>query len=49
VHLKNLGQERGSRISPAKSAFDRGLVINFYQDAPVVAPNLQDALKKEEL
>lgn len=40
VHLKNLGQERGSRISPAKSAFDRGLVVNFHQDAPVVAPDM---------
>src|SRR5699024_9590638 len=40
VHLKNLGQERGSRVSPAKSAFDRGLVVNFHQDAPVVAPDM---------
>lgn len=40
VHLKNLGQERGSRISPAKSAFERGLVVNFHQDAPVVAPDM---------
>lgn len=35
-----LQQERGSRISPAKSAFDRGLVVNFHQDAPVVAPDM---------
>ncbi|GGJ99183.1 amidohydrolase [Lentibacillus kapialis] len=40
VHLKNLGQERGSRISPAKSAFDRGLMVNFHQDAPVVKPDM---------
>lgn len=40
VHLKNLGHERGSRISPAKSAFDRGLVVNFHQDAPVVKPDM---------
>lgn len=40
VHLKNLGQERGSRVSPTKSAFDRGLVVNFHQDAPVVAPDM---------
>lgn len=38
VHLKNLGKKRGSRISPAKSAFDRGLVVNFHQDSPVVKP-----------
>lgn len=40
VHLKNLGQERGKRISPAKSAFDRGLMVNFHQDSPVVKPNM---------
>jgi len=38
VHLKNLGEERGSRISPAKSALDRGLCINLHQDSPVVKP-----------
>lgn len=40
MHLKNLGQERGSRVNPEKSAFDRGLVVNFHQDAPVVAPDM---------
>lgn len=38
VHLKNLGEERGRRISPAKSAFDRGLIVNFHQDSPIVKP-----------
>ncbi|SFD87097.1 hypothetical protein SAMN05216238_10553 [Lentibacillus persicus] len=40
VHLKNLGPERGNRISPARSAFDRGLVVNFHQDPPVVKPDM---------
>lgn len=40
IHLKNLGEARGHHISPAKSAFDRGLVANFHQDAPVVKINL---------
>src|SRR5699024_1003557 len=40
VHLKNLGDARGRRISPAKSAFERGLVVNFHQDAPVVKPDM---------
>lgn len=40
IHLKNLGEQRGNRISPAKSAFDRGLVVNLHQDAPVVKPNM---------
>lgn len=40
VHLKNLGEERGNHISPARSALERGLCINFHQDPPVVLPNV---------
>ena len=40
VHLKNFGQERGSRVSPVKSALDRGLIYNFHTDTPVVAPDM---------
>ncbi|CAM2936482.1 amidohydrolase [Salinicoccus roseus] len=40
VHLKNFGETRGNRISPAKSAFDRGLVVNFHQDSPIVPPDM---------
>ena len=40
VHLKNFGEERGNRISPSKSAFDRGLMVNFHQDSPIVDPDM---------
>lgn len=40
VHLKNFGQERGSRVSPVKSALDRGMIYNFHTDTPVVAPDM---------
>lgn len=40
VHLKNLGIERGMRISPVKSALERGLKYNFHQDPPVVEPDM---------
>lgn len=40
VHLKNFGQERGSRVSPVRSALDRGLVFNFHTDTPVVQPDI---------
>lgn len=40
VHLKNLGVKRGNRISPAKSAFSRDLVVNFHHDAPVTEPDM---------
>ncbi|WP_027954623.1 amidohydrolase [Halobacillus kuroshimensis] len=40
VHLRNLGEERGNRISPAKSAIDKGLPVNFHQDAPVIKPDM---------
>lgn len=40
VHLKNFGPERGSRISPVRSALNWGLCYNFHTDTPVVQPNL---------
>ncbi|UOQ46574.1 amidohydrolase [Gracilibacillus caseinilyticus] len=44
VHLKNLGKERGSRISPARTAFDKDLKVNFHQDSPVVKPDMLHAV-----
>lgn len=40
VHVKNFGEERGSRVSPVKSALDRGLIYNFHTDTPVVVPDM---------
>lgn len=40
VHMKNFGPQRGSRISPVKDAMDRGLVVNFHQDAPITKPDM---------
>ena len=40
IHLKNLGEERAEAISPAKSAFEQGLCVNFHQDSPVVPPDM---------
>lgn len=40
IHLKNLGEERGRRISPTRSARDLGLKYNFHQDCPVLAPDV---------
>ncbi|MDO5409354.1 MAG: amidohydrolase [Lachnospiraceae bacterium] len=40
VHLKNLGTVRGNHISPAKSALEKGLIYNFHQDTPVIAPDM---------
>lgn len=39
VHVKNLGTCRGFKISPAASAFQRNLIVNFHQDPPVTEPN----------
>lgn len=44
VHVKNLGKERGERVSPVQSAFNRGLVVNFHQDPPVTLPNALHSL-----
>ncbi len=38
VHLKNFGDRRGRRVSPVKSALDRGLVYNFHTDTPITRP-----------
>ena len=40
IHLKNLGAVRGARISPVKSALERGLIYNFHQDTPVTKPDM---------
>lgn len=40
VHLKNFGKERGSRVSPCKSALDRGLIYNLHTDTPVRLPKM---------
>lgn len=40
VHVKNLGVARGNRISPVKSALERGVLVNFHQDTPVTKPDM---------
>ena len=40
IHMKNFGPVRGNHISPVKDAMDRGLIVNFHQDAPVTKPNM---------
>ena len=40
IHLKNMGEERGSNVSPARTALDKGHIINFHQDTPVLKPNM---------
>ena len=34
-----LGPERADRISPTRSALERGLRFTVHHDAPVIAPN----------
>jgi predicted amidohydrolase YtcJ len=40
THLRNLGPGRGRRISPVRSALDRGVAVTFHQDAPVTDPDM---------
>lgn len=44
THLRNLGEERARRISPARSALDRGVAITLHQDAPVTDPDMPVSL-----
>lgn len=41
-HHKNssLGEERARRISPLKSALEKGVRFTLHQDTPIVAPNM---------
>lgn len=40
IHRVNFGEERGSNVSPARSAIDAGLSVNFHQDSPVLPPDM---------
>lgn len=40
VHLRNLGSERGGRVSAARDAVDCGLPLTFHTDSPIVPPSL---------
>lgn len=40
VHVRNMGEERGSRVSPVASALKRGISVNFHQDTPVTLPKM---------
>ena len=40
IHLKNFGIERGSRVSPARSALEKNLIYNLHTDTPVVHPDM---------
>lgn len=44
IHLKNMGEKRGNNVSPAKTALDKGHIINFHQDTPVLKPNMIETI-----
>lgn len=41
-----LGEERAARISPLKSALDRGIVFGIHSDAPIVPVSPLDAVQR---
>lgn len=40
THMTNFGPVRGRRISPARSALDRGVRVTLHQDTPVTPPDM---------
>lgn len=40
IHIKNLGLERASKISPMKSALEKNIIFTIHQDTPVINPNM---------
>ena len=44
THLRNLGNERGYKISPTHSALANGVTFTFHQDAPVIEPDMLETV-----
>lgn len=44
VHIKNLGSERASKISPVKTAEQKGVIYTLHQDTPVILPNMLETI-----
>ncbi len=40
THVENLGFDRASQCSPARSAINQDLIFTFHQDTPVTAPDM---------
>ena len=45
IHIKNFGMDRASKISPAKSALDKGILFTFHQDTPVIQPDVLETIR----
>lgn len=45
VHIKNVGEERAFKISPAKSAVNIGVNYTFHTDTPVIMPNMLETIQ----
>jgi len=43
-HKQIIGEQLGNRISPTRSALDRGLAVTSHTDAPVALPNLMQVM-----
>lgn len=44
THIKNIGIERASKISPAKSCLEKNILFTFHQDSPVIEPNMFETI-----
>lgn len=44
IHVRNFGQERAGRISPAASALKEGICFTLHQDSPVIMPDMMETL-----
>ena len=44
VHIRNFGRNRASKISPVRSAVEKGIPVTFHQDAPVIEPDMLETI-----
>ena len=45
IHIKNLGKERASRISPLNSTLSKNILFTMHQDSPVIKPDMAETLQ----
>lgn len=44
IHLKNLGVDRASKISPLHATVEKGILFTLHQDTPVIACNMLETI-----
>ena len=44
IHIRNLGLQRASKMSPLRSALERNMHFTLHQDSPVILPDMLETI-----